>query len=195
MSPDGRRIGLERDGSVVETVDLARGTRAVVVPAAVGTNFPLWTTDGTRLVFRRYNVPFWAAADGSGKSGLVPNGDANTSPSSAGPDADTFLAVRLLPETAGDLYLLSLSGAFPAKPLVATPAYEGSPHLSPDKRWLLYQSCDGPTGGLRSQVSGARSGVAGVGGRRGPAKVGFIRAGNLLSRQPADDGGCVRSVG
>jgi hypothetical protein len=50
------------------------------------------------------------------------------------------LAVRLLPETAGDLYLLSISGAFTPKPLIATTAYEGSPHLSPDKRWLIYQS-------------------------------------------------------
>jgi Tol biopolymer transport system component len=140
MSTDGRRIGFEREGSVVETVDLVRGTRAVVVPSAVGTNFPLWTADGTRLVFRRNNVPFWAAADGSGKSGVVPNSDPNTSPGSAGPDADTIIAVRLLPETGGDLYLVSLSGAFAARPLVATPAYEGSPHLSPDKRWLLYQS-------------------------------------------------------
>ncbi len=35
---------------------------------------------------------------------------------------------------------MSIDGAYPPKPLVATPAYEGSPHLSPDKRWLVYQS-------------------------------------------------------
>jgi hypothetical protein len=35
---------------------------------------------------------------------------------------------------------MSLNGAFASRPLVATPAYEGSPHLSPDGRWLLYQS-------------------------------------------------------
>ena len=140
VSPDGRRIAFEREGSVVEIIDLARGTRAVVVAAAVGTNFPIWTVDGTRLVFRRYNVPFWATADGSAKAAAVPNSDVNTSPGTAGPDPDTFIAVRLLPNTAGDLYLLSLSGAFAPKPLIATSAYEGSPNLSPDYRWLLYQS-------------------------------------------------------
>jgi hypothetical protein len=89
---------------------------------------------------RRYNVPFWVAADGSGKVATLPHGDANTSGGSAGPDADTYIAVRLLPDTGGDLYLFSISGAFPPKPLVATPAYEGSPHLSADNRWLVYQS-------------------------------------------------------
>jgi Tol biopolymer transport system component len=140
ISPDGRRIAVEKDGSIVESIDLARGTRAVVVPAGVGTNFPIWTSDGGNLVFRRINAPFWAAADGSGRTGRVPSEDANTSPASAGPDASSFIAIFLQPETAGDIYLVSIHGAFPPKPLIATPAYEGSPHLSPDKRWLLYQS-------------------------------------------------------
>ena len=140
ISLDGRRIAIERDGSVVDLIDLVRGTRAVIAPAAVGTNFPTWTADGTKVVVRRYNVPFWVSADGGGKAAAVPHADANTSPGSPGPDADSFMAIRLLPETAGDIYLLSISGAFPPKPLVATAAYEGSPHLSPDKHWLIYQS-------------------------------------------------------
>ncbi len=140
ISPDGNRVAVERDGSVVESVDLVRGTRAVVVPAAVATLFPTWTSDGATLLVRRFNVPFWAAADGSGRAGAVPHGDSNTSPASAGPDADSFFVVRVLPETAGDVYLMSVTGAFQPKPLVATPAYEGSPQLSPDKRWLVYQS-------------------------------------------------------
>jgi Tol biopolymer transport system component len=140
ISPDGRRVAVVRDGSVVESIDLVRGTRAVAVPPAVGTLFATWTSDGTRLVVRRFNVPFWAAADGSGRTGAVPQGDSNTSPASPGPDADSFIAVRLRPETAGDIYLMSVTGAFAPKPLVATTAYEGSPQLSPDRRWLLYQS-------------------------------------------------------
>jgi serine/threonine-protein kinase len=140
ISLDGRRIALEREGSAVDLIDVARGTRAVVAPAAIGTNFPTWTSDGAKVVVRSYNVPFWFAADGSGKSAAIPHGDSNTSPGSPGPDADSFIAVRLLPETAGDLYLYSISGVYAPKPLVATPAYEGSPHLSPDRRWLAYQS-------------------------------------------------------
>src|SRR5262249_54192167 len=40
----------------------------------------------------------------------------------------------------GDIYLMSISGAFEPKPLIVTPDYEGGPQLSPDGRWLLYQS-------------------------------------------------------
>jgi serine/threonine-protein kinase len=121
-------------------VDLARGTRAVLAPAAVGTLFVTWTSDGTRLVFRRFHTPSWAAADGSGVMAPVPGGDVNTSPASAGPDPGTFIGIRLRPDTGGDIYLFSVEGAVAPKPLVATPAYEGSPHLSPDGRWLAYQS-------------------------------------------------------
>jgi hypothetical protein len=140
ISPDGRRVAIDRDGSRIELLDLERGTHAVVVPSGVGTNFVIWTSDGANLVFRRLNAAVWAAADGSGKTGRVPHGDANTSPASAGPDASSFVGIRLLPETGGDLYLMSVTGAFPPRPIVDTRAYEGSPHLSPDGRWLLYQS-------------------------------------------------------
>jgi serine/threonine-protein kinase len=140
ISPDGRRMTLEVGGSAIEVMDLTRGTRATAVPAAPGgTAFPMWTTDGARLVFRRFGL-FWVAADGSGKAGAIPGGDLSTSPASAGPDARSFIGIHIRPETAGDLYLMSMDGAFPPKPLVATRAYEGSPHLSPDGRWLAYQS-------------------------------------------------------
>jgi hypothetical protein len=35
---------------------------------------------------------------------------------------------------------MSVSGAFEPKPLIVTPAYEGGAQLSPDGRWLMYQS-------------------------------------------------------
>jgi serine/threonine-protein kinase len=140
LSPDGRTLAVVRDGVLVDSLDLARATTAVAVPAALGTAFPTWTSDGARILVRRFIVPFWAAADGSGRSGRIPHGDANTSPAAAGPDAGSFVAIRQGPDSGGDIVLMSVEGAFPPKPLVATPAYEGSPHLSPDGRWLAYQS-------------------------------------------------------
>ena len=139
ISPDGRRVAVEAGGSAIEVIDLVRGTRATAFPGAPGTAFPMWTSDGSRLVFRRFGL-FWVAADGSGKTGFIAGGDVGSSAASAGPDARSFIAIHIRPETAGDLYLMSVDGAFPPKALVATPAYEGSPHLSPDGRWLAYQS-------------------------------------------------------
>jgi len=140
ISPDGRRLLVESQGSVIETLDLLRGTQAKLTAPALGTSFASWTADGEGVVFRRFNVPFWTAADGSGKAGPVPAGLINDYPSSPGPDPDTILDVRIQPETSGDIFLLSLSGKFQPKPLLATPAYEGGPELSPDRHWMLYQS-------------------------------------------------------
>jgi eukaryotic-like serine/threonine-protein kinase len=70
----------------------------------------------------------------------VAGGLANDFPSSPGPDSDSIIATRIQPETAADIFLMSISGKFQPKPLLVTPAYEGGAQLSPDGRWLLYQS-------------------------------------------------------
>ena len=140
VSPDGRRLLFESGDNVVEALDLARGTRARVTAAAIGTSFSTWNADGNRVVFRRFSSPSWVAADGSGESGRVPGTTVNDFPSAPGLDPDSMFMVRVRPETSGDVFLMSMSGEFEPKPLLATPAYEGGAQLSSDGRWLLYQS-------------------------------------------------------
>ncbi|HLE71285.1 MAG TPA: protein kinase [Vicinamibacteria bacterium] len=140
ISPDGRRLLVESGGHVIEALDLARGTRARLTAAAFGTNFSTWSADGNRVVFRRFNSPFWVAADGSGDGAPLPAAAFNDYPSSPGPDPDSVIVVRIRPETSGDVFLMSIGGAFEPKPLIVTPAYEGGAQLSPDGRFLLYQS-------------------------------------------------------
>src|SRR6516225_5145093 len=140
ISPDGHRLLIETNFSVIETLDLARGTYARLTAAAPGTSFSTWTVDGKGVVFKRYNLPFWAATDGSGQAGPVPSGIVNDYPNSAGPDADSILVVRIQPETSGDVFLMSISGKFQPKPLLMTSAYEGGAQLSPDGHWMVYQS-------------------------------------------------------
>jgi len=140
ISPDGRRLLIESDNTVTEMIDLVRGTRSKLTAAAIGTGFSTWTADGEGVVLRRFNVPFWVAADGSGKSGPVPAGIVGDFPSAPGPDADSIIDVRVRPKTSGDIFLLSISGKFQPKPLLVTPAYEGGAELSPDRHWMVYQS-------------------------------------------------------
>jgi Tol biopolymer transport system component len=140
ISPDGRRLLVERGGNTIEALDLARGTRARLTAAALGTLMSTWSADGNRVVFRRFNFPFWVPADGSGDATPMPAATFNDFPSSPGPDPDSVFVVRIQPETSGDVFLMSISGAFEPKPLIATPAYEGGAQLSPDGRFLLYQS-------------------------------------------------------
>jgi hypothetical protein len=140
VSPDGRRLLVERGMSVVEALELTRGTRTQLAAAAFGTSFATWTAAGERVVLRRFGVPSWVAADGSGRLGRMPHAGLADFPSAPGSDADSVLTVRIQAQTAGDIFLTSVSGAFAPKALLATPAYEGGPQLSPDARWLAYQS-------------------------------------------------------
>jgi serine/threonine protein kinase len=140
VSTDGRRLVVESRENLIETLDLENGRRASLGTAAMGTSFPTWTTDDNRVVFRRFNLPFWSAAEPSGQSGTVPHGTINDYPSSPGPDPDSFLALRIEGESSGDIILMSVSGKFPPKTLIATPAYEGGAQLSPNRQWMVYQS-------------------------------------------------------
>jgi serine/threonine-protein kinase len=140
ISPNGRWLLIESAGRVIVKYDLGRETHENLTAAASGTGFPTWTADGKGVVFLRYNVPFWAAADGSGQARPVPSGKFNDYPTSAGPDADSMLETRSQPETSGDVFLMSISGKFQPTPLLETAAYEGGAQLSPDGRWMVYQS-------------------------------------------------------
>jgi eukaryotic-like serine/threonine-protein kinase len=140
ISPDGHRLLIESESTIIEALDLLRGTRAKLGATALGTNFSTWTSDGAGVVFRRFNVPFWVAADGSGKSGPVPAGVIGDFPSSPGPDPDSIIDVRVQAKTSGDIFLMSISGKFQPKPLLVTPAFEGGAELSPDGHWMVYQS-------------------------------------------------------
>jgi Protein kinase domain/WD40-like Beta Propeller Repeat len=139
LSPDGRRLLIE-SGENIEALDLARGAWARLAAATLSTVFSTWSADGKRVVFRRFASPFWVASDGSRVTGAVPGGIVSDFPSSPGPDPDSFSALRIRPETSGDVFLMSISGVFEPKPLIVTKAYEGGAQLSPDGRWLLYQS-------------------------------------------------------
>jgi serine/threonine-protein kinase len=139
VSGDGRRLLLE-DARTVQLLAFERGTRTQIARMTFGTSFANWSSDDQRIVFRRQATPVWIAADGSGRGGAVPGATIHDYPSPPGPDPDSILMVRVRPETAGDILLFSLSGAFPERTLITSPAYEGGPELSPDGPWLVYQS-------------------------------------------------------
>jgi len=72
IAPDGRRLLVESGASVIEALDLTRGTRSRLTSAAFGTLFSTWNSDGHRVVFRRFNLPFCVAADGSAEPARLP---------------------------------------------------------------------------------------------------------------------------
>jgi eukaryotic-like serine/threonine-protein kinase len=140
VSPDGRRIAFDDDQATIAILDVVRGTKTAFGPPVPGTNYSTWNSDGTRLAFRQFNQPYWATADGRSEGMPVPGTSTSDFPISAGPDPDSVFVVHIGAETSGDIYLVSLTGRFAPQPVVATRGFDGSPHLSADGRWLLYQS-------------------------------------------------------
>jgi Tol biopolymer transport system component len=56
------------------------------------------------------------------------------------PDGKQLVFVRLTADTSADIYVASLSGDSQVRPVLNTPAYEGSARLSPDGHWIAYSS-------------------------------------------------------
>ena len=116
VSPDGRRLLVENYGTEMSVFDFARGTLERLSPAAYGTNFGTWSAGGDRVMFRMFNTPVWANADGSGKTTPVPGGYVNNYPAAPGPMRDSIFIVRIVEGGSGDIALVSLSGAFARSP-------------------------------------------------------------------------------
>ena len=150
LSPDGTRAAsaLQDGGNVdVWVSELARGTLTRLTTDEGFDGNPLWSPDGRRVVFQsnRNGQPevFWKSADGSGTAELLVTMDEAVSdihPHDWSPDGDMLFLHALFPETGLDVGMVSVEGPGTWEPLIQTAADERSPALSPDGRWLAYDS-------------------------------------------------------
>ena len=142
ISPDGTRVAVEvRDQeNDIWIWDLARETLTRLTFDPALDIYPTWTPDGTRVAFasvRRGSLNmFWKAADGTGA--VEPLGE---SENARAPQAFTPDGARLVFREAGrpsDLGVLTLGEA--AESILASEFDESNAEISPDGRWLAYQS-------------------------------------------------------
>jgi serine/threonine-protein kinase len=140
ISPDGTRVAFT---AAVE------GTAAIVVwslaeHALLRLSFepgvqyaPVWTRDGARIAYGSPQGIFWRRADGTGSAEpLLLGSGLNTSAWT--PDGKLIFSEGSAAN--GDIYLLSVDGEHTRVPLIVTKYDEGRAALSPDGRWLAYQS-------------------------------------------------------
>jgi serine/threonine-protein kinase len=143
VSPDGTRVVLEHAADSLWLHDLSRDARTPLTPGRLpGMGFPIWVRDGRRVVYRLFDELWWVDAGGSGNAERVPGGLTGDIPTALSPDGDTLVLLRTTVASGGDVFALSLKGAWPARPLVQTPGYDGGADFSPDGRWLVYASTD-----------------------------------------------------
>jgi serine/threonine protein kinase/Tol biopolymer transport system component len=138
LSRDGKRVAFQqasgRNTSDIRILDLLRGTNMrVTLEGSSGR--PVFSPDGTRVVFARYTSNgsdvVVKSASGTGPEQRL---EENSEPTDWSPDGRHILILR------GDgLYLLSLTEGAKSTPLITNPGGRRA-RFSPDGKWISYES-------------------------------------------------------
>jgi serine/threonine-protein kinase len=141
LSPDGRRVAIDvRDEGIdIWVLGLAGETLTRLTFDPAQDEYPVWTRDGRQILFASFRDKAWGvfaqSADGSGATQRVGTAAEEIDPLSLSPDGRTLVA-----RVGGDVVTLPLGGASDVQPLLATPFREVNADISPDGRWVAYQS-------------------------------------------------------
>ena len=150
LSPDGQRLVMSR--GVAETtvgdiwmLDVVRNvtTRMTLDPADDGS--PIWSPDGTRLVFNSARKGAAAdlyvmRSDQPGSEELLLATEPSKTAGSWSPDGRSLIFEVSSPQSRQDLWLLPFDGDRKPVPYLATPFSELNARFSPDGRWVAYTS-------------------------------------------------------
>jgi hypothetical protein len=146
VSPDGARVAIATQDDVW-TYDVARAALSRLTTDAASDTRPLWTPDGQRIIFRSnragYPELFWRPADGTGSdqrlfaraTDLL---DLRADGWSA--DGKQLLFTEVSSGVRGAIGQVALDRPSDATMLVKNEFYNSSSTVSPDGRWMAYES-------------------------------------------------------
>ena len=147
ISPDGTKVALDvRDEqNDIWTWDFARETPTRLTFDPGLDRAPVWSPDGRRIVFSSQREGAignlsWQAADGTGPVEKLGDSQTQRFPTSFSPDGTKLLFWEVGSETQWDMGVVGLKDDRKATALVKTSFNELNPEVSPDGRWMAYQS-------------------------------------------------------
>ena len=135
ISPDGRRLAVAIDPrpSQLWVYDLVRRTGIQISDGLASA----WTPDGQRVTFAHREDIYWRRADGGEPAERPFAREGGETPQDWSRDGEVLVFTDS--ETSRyDIWMWPRGGQ--PRALVATPAHELAARLSPDGRWLAYQS-------------------------------------------------------
>jgi serine/threonine protein kinase len=149
LSPDGRYVAIAEvepltDRSDLRLVDTVRGANLRLTTSPATDASPVWSPDGTRLVFRsnreRNHDLFIRPAAGGGEDRLLLQTSAAKYPSSWSPDGSFVVYHANDARTHHDVWAVPIDHPDQPQPLVQTEFDEMQGQISPSGRWLAYTS-------------------------------------------------------
>jgi len=202
LSPDGKKIalGLSEVGRPPDVwiQDLSRGLLSRLTHGPGTNGNPIWSLDGKQILYTSERPIFELyrkSADGSGTDEPLLISANDKYALSISPDGKILLFSTSDNVTQMDLWTVPLAQTNDAKPFIATPFVETGGQISPDGRWLVYQSDESgqaeiyvigfPGGENKIQVS-TNGGTEPLWSRNG--KELFYRSGNKLIEVPVRTG-------
>ncbi|GMR23768.1 MAG: hypothetical protein BMS9Abin37_2232 [Acidobacteriota bacterium] len=143
ISPDGGRVALDVADQKLDIWiwDFARETLTRLTFDPAREDYPAWTPDGQRVAFSSLREGprkmYWKAADGTGAVERLTESENAQVPYAFSPDGQLVFRESGADQNA-DLGVLTLDGA--TEPLLATEFDERNAEISPNGRWLAYES-------------------------------------------------------
>jgi len=141
LSPDQSKIAVSHDGDIW-VIDRARANAATRLTFDPSTDFSAtWSPDGRQIAFSSLRSGslhlYLKSASGTGPEVELTEGVEAFDWSRDGQYLSFF---RSEGENSEDIYLLSMTGARKAVPLITTRFSEYEPRFSPDSKWIVYGS-------------------------------------------------------
>ncbi len=149
FSPDGKKLAFDLFDTQARNVDiwiydLVRNIRTRFTFDASPDRNPVWSPDGSRIVFRsdrkgRYDL-YQKSISGSTNEELLLASNLDKNPLHWSSDGKYILYIITDPKTKFDIWVLPLFGDKKPFPFVQTEFSEAGARFSPDVRWIAYVS-------------------------------------------------------
>jgi Tol biopolymer transport system component len=150
LSPDGRRAVIARTSTGngdLWSLDLARGAASRLTSEVTVDTHPLFSADGTRLIYQQYFAErgagdiYWRSLSAGGVPEVLVTDGRGKIPTDVSRDGRLLLfKVTGSKSNTWDIWALPLAGDRKPFSVLSTPADERDAVFSPDGRWMAYQS-------------------------------------------------------